>query len=67
MRKKKPGPKPIQDKFTKLPVTRARKYQLRRMREGRCQICGRPREGRLTRCENCRNRDRERKLSDAAA
>jgi hypothetical protein len=35
----------IEDEFTKLPVSRQRKYQLRRKRVGRCPVCGRPSVG----------------------
>lgn len=32
----------IHDAFTALPLSRQRKYQLRRRTEGRCWICGDP-------------------------
>ena len=32
----------IQDKFTRLPVSRQRKYQLRMRQKKRCIICGEP-------------------------
>lgn len=32
----------IQDKFTKLPISRQRKYQLRMAKARRCIICGKP-------------------------
>jgi len=32
----------IQDEFTGLPVSRQRKYQLRKLKERRCIICGEP-------------------------
>jgi hypothetical protein len=32
----------IEDEFTHLPLSRQRKYQLRRQREGRCTECGDP-------------------------
>lgn len=32
----------IHDEFTDLPVSRGRKYQLRRHKEGRCIKCGEP-------------------------
>ena len=35
-------PKLINDEFTDLPVSRARKHQLRMVRDGRCMICGEP-------------------------
>ena len=34
--------KPIKDEFTKLAISRQRKYQLRMKREGRCTECGEP-------------------------
>jgi hypothetical protein len=36
------GRRKIHDEFTKLAVSRQRKYQLRRQKEGRCTICGKP-------------------------
>jgi predicted nucleic acid-binding Zn ribbon protein len=36
------GPAPIQDEFANLPVSRQRKYQLRKAKERRCVICGDP-------------------------
>ena len=30
----------IRDEFTSLPVSRQRKYQLRKHRQGRCIVCG---------------------------
>jgi len=35
----KPGPKPILDEFTNLPVSRQRKKQLRNIKNGLCMIC----------------------------
>jgi hypothetical protein len=32
----------IQDEFTKLPISRQRKYQLRMKRDRRCTECGEP-------------------------
>ena len=34
--------KHIEDEFSQLPVSRQRKYQLRRQHNGRCIICGEP-------------------------
>lgn len=34
--------KPIQDEFTHLPVSRQRRYQLRKRRDGLCTECGAP-------------------------
>lgn len=34
--------KPIQDEFTGLPISRQRKYQLRKQRDQRCTECGAP-------------------------
>jgi hypothetical protein len=33
---------PIQDQFTDLPISRQRKYQLRKALQGRCTECGKP-------------------------
>ncbi len=33
---------PIQDEFTDLPISRQRKYQLRRQKAGLCTVCGEP-------------------------
>jgi hypothetical protein len=40
---KKRGTRKIQDEFAALPVSRQRKGQLRRQRDGLCIICGQPR------------------------
>jgi hypothetical protein len=32
----------IKDEFTALPISRQRKWQLRRAKEGRCEKCGEP-------------------------
>jgi len=37
--------KKIVDDLTGKPLSRQRKYQLRRVAEGRCRICGEPAEG----------------------
>ena len=37
----------IQDEFTALPVSRQRKWQLRRGAEGRCGVCGVTAAGKL--------------------
>ncbi len=45
-RDKVPGvvmPAKIKDEFTKLPVSRQRKKQLRWLRDGLCKLCGRTR------------------------
>jgi hypothetical protein len=34
--------KSIEDEFTKLPISRQRKYQLRMQRDHRCTECGEP-------------------------
>jgi hypothetical protein len=36
------GRSALQDEFTELPVSRQRKWQLRKRKEGRCEICGVP-------------------------
>jgi hypothetical protein len=40
-------PKQIQDEFTKMRISRQRKYQLRRERDGKCRVCGSPCDGAL--------------------
>ncbi len=40
--RKSPGRKPIKDKFSDLPVSRKRKWQLRMREQNRCKICGEP-------------------------
>jgi hypothetical protein len=37
-----PRKKPIQDEFTALKVSKQRKWQLRRIKAGLCQICSAP-------------------------
>lgn len=32
----------IRDQFTDLPVSRQRRWQLRKMAAGKCLVCGRP-------------------------
>lgn len=39
-------PKEIKDKFTNLPISRQRKYQLRMLKRRRCTVCG-DKQGRL--------------------
>ena len=41
------GRPPIQDEFTALPVSRQRKWQLRKRVEGRCGVCAAPASGKL--------------------
>ncbi len=36
----KRGRKPIKDEFTDKPVSRQRKWQLRKARQGKCRACG---------------------------
>jgi hypothetical protein len=49
----------IQDKLTGLPMSRQRKYQLRKLKEDRCTQCGTP-CGRWSRkCEGCLIKGRE--------
>lgn len=35
---------PIRDEFTDMPISRQRKYQLRKQRDHRCTECGQPAE-----------------------
>jgi hypothetical protein len=54
---------PIKDEFQHLPVSRQRKYQLRKQRDGLCTECGAPAQG--SRCAKhlilARERQRARK------
>lgn len=43
-------PKVIQDEFSKLMVSRQRKYQLRKRKANRCQVCGKPNADGATHC-----------------
>ena len=57
--------KPIKDEFTKLKISRQRRYQLRMRRDKRCIICGTP----ITRGLMClehmiQARERQRKRLD---
>lgn len=52
----------IKDKFTNLPVSRQRKYQLRKKQSGMCIICGKPRATAMHCLEHAiAHRERERK------
>jgi hypothetical protein len=53
---------PIKDEFEKLPISRQRKYQLRKQRDGRCTECGAPSAG-SSRCLKhlVKARERQRK------
>jgi hypothetical protein len=42
MKPKQYSRRKIEDEFSHLPVSRGRKYQLRRHKEGRCIKCGQP-------------------------
>jgi hypothetical protein len=35
-------PRQIQDEFSALPISRQRRYQLRREKAGLCRVCGKP-------------------------
>jgi len=50
---------PIKDEFTHLKISRQRKHQLRRIRDGLCEICGEPRVGSASRCPKCLIKSRE--------
>ena len=41
---------PIQDKFTKLKVSKQRRYQIRQRERGKCEKCNRKTEGGKTMC-----------------
>lgn len=51
-------PAPIQDEFTKLPISRELKRQMRCMKAGVCQDCGCKTAQR--RCEKCMEKDSKR-------
>ena len=36
----KPGRKPINDKFSNLPISRQRRWQMRKAEKGLCILCG---------------------------
>lgn len=65
-----PHPGTIQDEFTnaeigegkkRRPVTRQHRLQLRRIRDGLCVTCGKPRgPENLRRCDKCKEKDRAR-------
>lgn len=38
-------PKLILDKFTTMPISRQRRYQMRKQQSGKCKICGQPAKG----------------------
>lgn len=45
-------PAPLVDCFADLPISRQRKYQLRKRLEGKCRQCGAPSKG-FTLCNIC--------------
>lgn len=49
----------IQDEFTDLPVSKQRKWQLRKRRSGQCVVCGK-KSVTKTHCEVHAQKDRER-------
>lgn len=51
--------KKIQDALTDKPMSRQRKYQMRKKQVGRCTICGKD-SGGMSRCEKCRDREVDR-------
>ena len=51
---------PIQDEFTRLPISRQRKYQLRQKRDHRCTQCGAPALDGAGRCPKHLTEARER-------
>lgn len=56
-------PKPITDQFSHLPISRQRRYQLRKDAQGLCIICGQPQSARglcLAHAIYARERQRER-------
>lgn len=61
MPKPRKANEPIEDEFTDLPISRTRKMQLRRKRDGRCYTCGKPRGFNALKCDRCMGRDRREK------
>jgi hypothetical protein len=54
----------IKDEFSDLPISKQRKYQLRRKRDKRCTLCGAPAEqGSLCLKHQTELRERMRKIS----
>ena len=49
----------IKDRFTNLPISRQRKYQLRKKARGLCEDCGQPALKDSVRCRRCLIRGRE--------
>ena len=48
----------ISDEFSNLPVSRQRKWQLRKARDLKCMLCGASTTGELTLCDKCFDKDR---------
>jgi hypothetical protein len=57
-------PKHINDQFSNLPISRQRKYQLRQVALGKCQICGKDKHQNSVFCGNhlLQHRLRQRRL-----
>ena len=53
-------PKKICDKFTKLKIDRILRWRLRKIRDHRCQWCGKPRKSYPTLCDACMDKNRKR-------
>lgn len=54
---------PIKDEFSKLNVSKQRKYQLRKARDKRCHLCGQPSAGKTFCLKHMvERRERQRKL-----
>lgn len=52
-------PKLIQDEFTSRPISRQRKYQMRKRKSGRCRICAKPGADETGLCPEHRAQSRE--------
>jgi hypothetical protein len=48
----------IIDEFTDLPIHHHRKWQLRQKRDGKCVLCGKPRNLYWEKCDDCQERFR---------
>lgn len=51
-------PAPIKDEFTNRPISRQRKYQLRKLRAGLCKQCGKTAMPDSVHCDRCATKNR---------
>jgi len=50
----------IEDEFSDLKVSSARRCQLRLLAQGLCRLCARPKDPELTECRRCRDKAKAR-------